>query len=71
MRLGNRAGAFKKFGRFLEAKGEGKLKPMKLYTLPSFAKNIKLLTQKKTTQVDPFAVMNWKIETQTGFFKPC
>jgi group II intron reverse transcriptase/maturase len=71
LNLSNRAKAFRKFGRFLAAKEEGKLKPMKLFTLPSYAKNTKLLTQHTTVHADPFAVMNWKIETQTGFFKPC
>ena len=51
-------GAFQKFGRFLEAKAEGKLKPMRLFTLPSYAKNTKLLAQHTTVQTDPFAVMD-------------
>lgn len=69
--LDNRAKAFKEFGRFLEAPGEGKLKAMGLYAPKHFKKNIKILQKHKTVKIDPFDVVNWNLRTQIGFFEPC
>lgn len=56
--LTNRAQAFQKFGRYLEAPGVDKLKPMGLFTLQNFRKSTSLLRKAITNPVDPFAVTN-------------
>lgn len=54
----NRAQAFNKFGRYLEAPGVGKAKPVKLYTLENFRKKSSLLAKHIGAPADPFEVMN-------------
>lgn len=71
LNLPNRAQAFSKFGRFLEAPGTGKLKPIGLFTLDSFKKSTSLLSRATTNPVDPFAVTNWSLRSQINFFEPC
>lgn len=58
LNLPNRAQAFIKFGRYLTAPGEGKLKPMELFTLGSFKKTTNLLQSYVTDPVDPFEITN-------------
>jgi len=58
LNLGNRAKVFKKFGRYLEAPTTGKIKAQRLYTLPSFKKNIRILKKQVESKIDPFEVTN-------------
>lgn len=71
LNLPNRAQAFNKFGRYLTAPGEGKLKPMELFTLDSFKKTTSLLKSYVTNPVDPFTITNWSLRTQINLFEPC
>jgi len=69
-RLKTRAGAFKKFGRYLI---DPTTKPkIGLYTKPNFKKNTKTLRGKtEQGRISPFNVTNWRLTTNAGFDQPC
>ena len=71
LNLGNRAKAFKKFGRYLSSPKIDNLKPTELFTKSSYKKDIEVLQKNIPMKMDPFAVTNWSLETQIGFFEPC
>lgn len=71
LRLPNRAQAFAKFGRYLEAPTKGKQKTVKLFTLDNFKKNTAILAKHASWPVDPFEVTNWSLRSQSNPFEPC
>jgi len=66
-----RAKAFKKFGRYLTAPKIGKLKALDIYHLKSYKKNTGSLTNVQLNNYNPFEVLNWRLETQIGYYDPC
>lgn len=58
LNLGNRAKAFKRFGRLLETPEVKGINTSKLFTQPNFKKNVKLLEKYNPSSYDPFEVVN-------------